>query len=196
MAKHIHIWVEAGRQLGKTKDAGPAHAPAGSSKGGQFVSGSGGGGSGKKTPAASPVPHKLGAAMLKQENATKPEAPAAKEPRGNSSDPKEREAYKKMQREKQAANLKTKSPEEQAWHAKLAAKKKPEAMKTDPISHRTFSDPSPKASNTAPVTAERAEANAAHHAGLYHSTKDPEAKAHHKAEYQRWKKEAAKTAPM
>ena len=34
MAKHIHI------HLGKTKDAnGPAHAPAGSSKGGQFVAG-------------------------------------------------------------------------------------------------------------------------------------------------------------
>ena len=47
MAKHIHI------HLGRTKDAdGPAHAPAGSSKGGQFVSGGGGaskkaGGSGK-----------------------------------------------------------------------------------------------------------------------------------------------------
>lgn len=49
MAKHIHIWV------GKTKDAGPAHAPAGSSKGGQFVSGSGGGGSAtKKIPSPAP----------------------------------------------------------------------------------------------------------------------------------------------
>lgn len=44
MAKHIHIWLR-----GSTRDAdGPAHAPAGSSKGGQFVSGSGGGGSAKK----------------------------------------------------------------------------------------------------------------------------------------------------
>lgn len=35
MAKHIHI------HLGRTKDAdGPAHAPAGSNKGGQFTSGS------------------------------------------------------------------------------------------------------------------------------------------------------------
>lgn len=40
MAKHIHI------HLGRTKDAdGPAHAPAGSSKGGQFVSGGAAGGS-------------------------------------------------------------------------------------------------------------------------------------------------------
>lgn len=48
MAKTIHIWLG-----GKTKDAdGPAHAPAGSSKGGQFVSGSGGGGASrpKHTP--------------------------------------------------------------------------------------------------------------------------------------------------
>ena len=44
MAKHIHIWLR-----GSTRDAdGPAHVPAGSSKGGQFTSGSGGGGSGKK----------------------------------------------------------------------------------------------------------------------------------------------------
>lgn len=43
MAKHIHIWLR------KTADAdGPAHVPAGSSKGGQFTSGSGGGGSAKK----------------------------------------------------------------------------------------------------------------------------------------------------
>lgn len=40
MTKHIHI------HLHKTKDSGPAHAPAGSSKGGQFVAGSGGGSSG------------------------------------------------------------------------------------------------------------------------------------------------------
>ena len=40
MAKHIHIWLR-----GSTRDAdGPAHVPAGSSKGGQFTSGSGGGG--------------------------------------------------------------------------------------------------------------------------------------------------------
>ena len=39
MTKHIHI------HLHRTQDSdGPAHAPAGSSKGGQFVSGSGGGG--------------------------------------------------------------------------------------------------------------------------------------------------------
>lgn len=44
MAKHIHIWLR-----GSTRDAdGPAHVPAGSSKGGQFTSGSGGGGSAAK----------------------------------------------------------------------------------------------------------------------------------------------------
>lgn len=43
MAKHIHIW------MGQTRDAdGPAHVPAGSSKGGQFTSGSGGSGSAAK----------------------------------------------------------------------------------------------------------------------------------------------------
>lgn len=37
MAKHIHVWFH-------TNDSeGPAHAPAGSPKGGQFVSGAGGG---------------------------------------------------------------------------------------------------------------------------------------------------------
>lgn len=49
----IHIWLP-GRGFGKTKDAGPAHAPAGSSKGGQFVSGSGGGGA-KPTPKHMPM---------------------------------------------------------------------------------------------------------------------------------------------
>jgi hypothetical protein len=44
MAKHIHIWLR-----GSTRDAdGPAHVPAGSSKGGQFTSGSGGGGGSAK----------------------------------------------------------------------------------------------------------------------------------------------------
>lgn len=42
MNKHIHIHIH------RTTDAdGPAHAPAGSPKGGQFVSGSGGSGGGK-----------------------------------------------------------------------------------------------------------------------------------------------------
>ena len=41
MSKTIHIHIH-----GRTRDAdGPAHAPAGSSKGGQFISGGGGGGS-------------------------------------------------------------------------------------------------------------------------------------------------------
>lgn len=77
---------------------------------------------------------------------------------------------------------------------KPAAKSTPEKpkQKVDPISHRTSMDPAPKAFHTAPMTKERAEANAQHHAGLYHSTKDPEAKAHHQAEFQKWKKEAAR----
>ena len=51
MAKHIHIHIH------RTTDAdGPAHAPAGSSKGGQFVSGSGGSGAGKvNRPQHSPM---------------------------------------------------------------------------------------------------------------------------------------------
>ena len=50
MAKHIHI------HLGRTKDAdGPAHAPAGSSKGGQFTSGSGGGGGKVNRPQHTPM---------------------------------------------------------------------------------------------------------------------------------------------
>lgn len=59
----IHIWLP-GQRFGKTKDAdGPAHAPAGSSKGGQFVSGSGGSGGGSK---AKPVPgHSAGAPAAK-----------------------------------------------------------------------------------------------------------------------------------
>lgn len=44
MAKHIHIYLPA-----KTHDA-VKHAPAGTSKGGQFVSGSGGGGGGSGAP--------------------------------------------------------------------------------------------------------------------------------------------------
>ena len=56
MAKHIHIWLR-----GSTQDAdGPAHVPAGSSKGGQFTSGSGGGGG-----SAAPKPsHNKGASAL------------------------------------------------------------------------------------------------------------------------------------
>lgn len=59
MATHIHIHT-------KTKDAGPAHAPAGSSNGGQFVATTGGGGgkkpnsSGvevKRQPSGTTVPH-------------------------------------------------------------------------------------------------------------------------------------------
>ena len=49
MAKHIHIHVH-------TRDAdGPAHAPAGSSKGGQFVSGGGSGGGKVNRPQHSPM---------------------------------------------------------------------------------------------------------------------------------------------
>lgn len=56
MAKHVHIWLR-----GSTQDAdGPAHVPAGSSKGGQFTSGSGGGGG-----SAAPKPsHNKGASAL------------------------------------------------------------------------------------------------------------------------------------
>lgn len=44
MSKHIHIYLPS-----KTKDT-VKHAPAGTSKGGQFVSGSGGGGGGSSAP--------------------------------------------------------------------------------------------------------------------------------------------------
>lgn len=83
MTKHIHIYVH-----GKTKDAdGPAHAPAGSSKGGQFVSG-GGGSSGAKSDvspeqAAVPKAWKPAPSDVSPEQAAVPKAqpkpPAAKE---------------------------------------------------------------------------------------------------------------------
>ncbi len=66
ISKNIKTEVEAGKPVkqaaaiayNKAGDAeGPAHAPAGSSKGGQFTSGSGGGGSGGSKPAAT-VGHK------------------------------------------------------------------------------------------------------------------------------------------
>ena len=66
-------------KAGESKDAdGPKHAPAGSSKGGQFVSGSGGGGGGSAKPAAkkagvlnpgNPQHRNLAAALLQQANA-------------------------------------------------------------------------------------------------------------------------------
>lgn len=60
MAIHIHIHK-------KTKDAdGPAHAPAGSSKGGQFVSGSGGGGAAPKHSPMKQANRNLEAAQLKE----------------------------------------------------------------------------------------------------------------------------------
>jgi len=51
MDKHIHIHIH------RTRDAGPEHAPAGSSKGGQFVSKGGGSGAGasKKEPKYTPM---------------------------------------------------------------------------------------------------------------------------------------------
>lgn len=50
MTKHIHIHIH------RTTDAdGPAHAPAGTSKGGQFVSGGGSGGGKVNRPQHSPM---------------------------------------------------------------------------------------------------------------------------------------------
>lgn len=181
MAKHIHIWLR-----GSTQDAdGPAHVPAGSSKGGQFTSGSGGGG-GSAAPKQS---HNKGASALHAFQA-KFNQQLKESGHGHLVKGVAEKRRAEAERLSKSASQKTASPAAKTKTVSASSTGKP-TMKVDPISHRTGSDPSPKASNTAKVTAERAEANAAHHAGLYHSTKDPEARAHHKAEYQRWKKEAA-----